>query len=281
MKRILSILLVLLFLTSGAHADFFSWNLQFGSQIRDFRDSPVFDSADIVAVYYGTLEDDDNPGWGSNSTAQATSWYQETLNTATRGATRAFPTEYLIVAESATVTIYDATDPDLPMWMVFNQASSYMAGSPDYTVGVEMLNGELVICSESSFTSTCVIAINFVTDSCFKYSSYIASSGNWAGNISQRNTVLSVDGTGELIVNPYVNDIALTLLDDADTDPATGMRYVTIACATDGGVSVIDGPAGAGTVVDLTCSQTNYEFTHFVDFRDDGALVMCKEMLGE
>ena len=78
---------------------------------------------------------------------QHTSWYNETLNTSTRGSRREFPAVAVIVAESSTVTIYDGDDPDLPMWMVFNVTNTtwlkhYSSGSNcSY---VTALNGEMV-----------------------------------------------------------------------------------------------------------------------------------------
>ena len=49
-----------------------------------------------------------------------TSWYNETLGTATRGTRKEFPSVAVIVAEQNFITTYDGDDPDLPMWMVFN-----------------------------------------------------------------------------------------------------------------------------------------------------------------
>ena len=47
-------------------------------------------SANIVDVFvYDTRDDSDGGAWRKNATSQ--SWYNETLNTATRGATREFP----------------------------------------------------------------------------------------------------------------------------------------------------------------------------------------------
>ena len=54
------------------------------------------------------------------------------------------------------------------------------------------------------------------------------------------------------IVNNIVNDVALTILADSAIDPLTGLSTVCQGIATDGGVSVIDGPAGVGTVVDAS-----------------------------
>ena len=63
-------------------------------------------------------KDSDGGAWRQRT--QHTSWYNETLNTTTRGARKEFPSVAVIVAESNKVTIYDGDDPDLPMWMVFN-----------------------------------------------------------------------------------------------------------------------------------------------------------------
>jgi len=46
------------------------------------------------------------------------------------------------------------------------------------------------------------------------------------------------------IINSIVNSVAMTVL--------PGNDYPTIAVFTDGGISVIDGPAGKGTVVDVS-----------------------------
>src|SRR6056297_2111676 len=74
------------------------------------------DTAVDVFVYDTSL-DSDGGAWRKRT--QHTSWYNETLNTSTRGSRREFPAVAVIVAEAAKVTIYDGDDPDLPMWMVF------------------------------------------------------------------------------------------------------------------------------------------------------------------
>ena len=65
---------------------------------------------------YDTRKDSDGGAWRKRT--QGTSWYNETLNTATRGSRKEFPAVAVIVAETNQVTIYDGDDPDLPMWMV-------------------------------------------------------------------------------------------------------------------------------------------------------------------
>ena len=77
----------------------------------------ISDSAVDVFVY-DTSRDSDGGAWRKRT--QHTSWYNEELNTATRGARREFPAVAVIVAEANKVTIYDGDDPDMGMWMVFN-----------------------------------------------------------------------------------------------------------------------------------------------------------------
>ena len=74
------------------------------------------DTAVDVFVYDTSL-DSDGGAWRKRTSH--TSWYNEPLNTSTRGSRREFPAVAVIVAESNKVTIYDGDDPDLSMWMVF------------------------------------------------------------------------------------------------------------------------------------------------------------------
>ena len=78
--------------------------------------SSIADTAVDIFIY-DTSKDSDGGAWRHRTSH--TSWYNETLNTATRGARREFPAVAVIVAESTQVTIYDGDDPDMPMWMIY------------------------------------------------------------------------------------------------------------------------------------------------------------------
>jgi hypothetical protein len=180
----------------------------------------------VDVFVYDTSKDSDGGAWRKRT--QGTSWYQETLNTTTRGARREFPAVAVIVAEAAKVTIYDGDDPALPMWHV-----------EDYT-GLTIraavaINGQIWI-----GTSTGVIA------------------SDYAGDDLGTTTLDYTTSTTPAIVNNSVNDIAATVLPDAPIDPATGLPVPTIAVATAGGVSVI---TDSGAVYDSasTTAKTNIE----------------------
>jgi hypothetical protein len=186
------------------------------------------------------------------------SWYWETLNTATRGATRAFPAQAMIIAEAAKVTIYDATDPDLPMWMVFNAIGSgrpllsTVSGLPS---SVSALNGVLCIGLKTGSINdgqAGIGVVNFISEVVTKTGTNAANGSGVIGPLIDRNTGKSSDGVfpyGSGIVNNTVNDVAMTVLADAPIDAATGLQVPTIAVGTNGGTSVINND---GTVIDLT-----------------------------
>ena len=94
----------------------------------------------VDAFIYDTSKDSDGGAWRKRT--QHTSWYNETLNTATRGSRREFPAVAVIVAESNKVTIYDGDEPDCPMWMVFdvNNGSLWIKHTTSRPSSVTMLN---------------------------------------------------------------------------------------------------------------------------------------------
>ena len=89
--------------------------------LLDAIDKDISDTAVDVFIY-DTSKDSDGGAWRKRT--QHTSWYNETLNTATRGARKEFPVVAVIVVESDQVTIYDGDDPDMPIWMVFKSVGS-------------------------------------------------------------------------------------------------------------------------------------------------------------
>ena len=82
--------------------------------------SEIADTAVDIFIY-DTSKDSDGGAWRKRTTH--TSWYNETLGTATRGTRREFPSVAVIVVTAATTRklyIYDGDDPNLPMWMVID-----------------------------------------------------------------------------------------------------------------------------------------------------------------
>jgi len=229
----------------------------------------IADTAVDVFVY-DTRKDSDGGAWRKR--CQHTSWYNETLNTATRGSRREFPAVAVIVAESTQVTIYDGDDPDMPMWMVFNASgvngASMIGRATEATTSVAMLNGHLVV-GRNSFG---LHEVFFIDDRGF-----FRENGNvnaYTKSIVDRNGTNSwgpnLAPVGEL-VNDRINDVAMTVLPNAPIDSATGLPVPTIAVATNGGVSVIKDD---GSVVDLTSTNSGYNYWDEVQFTKDGGLLV-------
>jgi len=208
----------------------------------------------VDVFVYDTRKDSDGGAWRKRT--QHTSWYNETLNTATRGSRRDFPAVAVLVLTTGTLTIYDGDDPDMPMWMVFNTGSLgvWLGRTLSTKTSVFMLNGE--VCVGGSYISShyeALIQINFIKETAL----HTDSNGRvvFSGSVSIRNSVnsyytnTSLQTIGNLVA---VNDVAMTVLPNAPIDPSTGLPVPTIAVATAGGVSVIKDD---GTVVSYNSSN--------------------------
>jgi len=226
--------------------------------------SSISDTAVDVFVY-DTSKDSDGGAWRKRT--QNTSWYNETLNTSTRGSRKEFPAVAVIVAESLKVTIYDGDDPDLPMWMVLNMGSSgtmmYSTSQGVFT-SISAVNGNIYY----SLTPTSGLGkIDFINDSSFKYRpSSRTNRGSFKGSIADRDLSLYWNVESTVLVDEDINDVAVTVLPNAPIDSATGLPIPTIAVATNGGVSVI---RDDGTVVDLNVANRPYSS---VDFTTDNLI---------
>jgi hypothetical protein len=212
----------------------------------------ITDTAVDVFVYR-TANDSDGGSWRKRT--QHTSWYNETLNTATRGSRKEFPAVAVIVAETNQVTIYDGDDPDMPMWMVFNQGSdyrTYLARTQAAVTSVSALNGVMAVGRGNGGYDEALLVMSFIEDGGKNYGNSANSTWTLLADIANRNTTgisIAFDPDFGQIVNLAINDVAMTVLPNAPIDAATGLPVPTIAVASDGGVSVIKDD---GTVVDIT-----------------------------
>ena len=98
-----------------------------GTQANEFEAAikSVTTATTIGAVFiYDTRNDSDGGAWRKKARG---SWYYETLNTATRGGRREFPSVAVIVVDTnatGTLSIFDGDDPSLPLWKSFSAASA-------------------------------------------------------------------------------------------------------------------------------------------------------------
>ena len=228
---------------------------------------------------YDTRKDSDGGAWRKRT--QHTSWYNETLNTSTRGSRREFPAVAVIVAEQNFIRIYDGDDPDLPMWMVFNTiadgVSQGMADRPMVQVQntdkiVYALNGILATGTRNEGSNYGQPVINFINEVVLRMDSQGGEGGRWLGNIAQRNEAIGYQSVDYdyVIAASRVNDIVMKVLPNAPIDDTTGLPVPTIFVATDGGLSIIKED---GTVIDGTsASGSAYSYTRRVTITDENYL---------
>jgi len=228
------------------------------AKLTDINETINDTSVDVFI--YDTSKDSDGGAWRHRT--QHTSWYAEASSASrdpnTRSTRAEFPAVAVIVAEADKVTIYDGDDPSLPMWMVFEVSSNQdmLSGGSNGVVGsLASLNGTLIVGQPvpADTSRGGLKIINFAHDRAENLtdkSGGTVVNGYYKGAISERNDGLDYaneNGISRLIVDIAINDVAMTVLPGAPTDPATGLPVPTIAVATDGGVSVIKDD---GTVVD-------------------------------
>ena len=224
--------------------------------------SSISDTAVDIFVY-DTRKDSDGGAWRKRT--QHTSWYNETLGTATRGTRKEFPAVAVLVLQGTVFTIYDGDDPDLPMWMVFNKASnSYFSITTNSCVTA--LNGKIV--SGGNASNDRLRVIDFLLDNELEYSDASTGQRTHLSPISGRNGTVgftTYDSSLPGIINRYINDVAMTVLPNAPIDDATGLPIPTIAVGTDGGVSVIKDD-------NSVISTSGSSHIHKVEFTDDHGL---------
>ena len=256
----------------------------FGEVNLDALDATITDNAVDIFVY-DTRKDSDGGKWRKRT--KKTSWYNEELNTATRGSRREFPAVAVIVCinsgDNGYLKIYDGDDPDLPLWMeirgtTLNRNSGWMYLTP--IRGVYALNGIIALATYGNgVDSGGTHIVDFAKDELRRHSSAGGRSGGGL-LITQNGTSVNLDTSISLnlVVSDLQNDIAMTVLPNAPIDSATGLPIPTIAVATDGGVSVIKDD---GSVVDLTYVEGSNGISNMIDIDSTGRIYWSSRETGD
>lgn len=187
---------------------------------------------------YDTAGDMDGGRWTQDERAINSSWYNESLGTATRGSTKPFPRKAVITATPTNVYIYDSKDNSL--WMRFDQAANTALDvdlNNDPT-SVFALNGKIYVGTTGS-AATGMYIIDFTRDQITRFNATDAR--DYAADIALRNTAQTVayanqSRTGLALVSSVVNDVRSAVVN--------GKTY--FATATNGGTN------GSVTVINET-----------------------------
>ena len=226
---------------------------------------------------YDTSRDSDGGAWRKKTSD--TSWYNELLGTSTRGHRREFPAVAILAASSAALTIYDADDPNCPMWMKFevnnNKWLKHTVGGGEDCRCVYALNGMIATGGGASEGRLCVQ--NFPGDG-----GYVTEAGYTYTHdyISRRNDESVGPNIGNRsLSNHYVKDIVMWVYPWSPINQKSGLPTPTIAVSTTGGVCFVNdgqpgsslGDTGNGGVVDGTSSSgSNYNDSRQITITNDG-----------
>ena len=191
---------------------------------------------------YNTRHDTDGGEWRKR--CSHTTWYNEPLNTDVRGSRREFPSIVVIELfengsgterETDDMIIYDADDPNMPMWMKVR----FVLGSGTNSQ-VRAMNGNIVF----SATNNGIQIMNFAADTMttynhahkhqysFIYPSRLGRTATPSTSYIHGTNRTRTGETGKSIVDEYINDFDVTVLPDAEVDPSTGLERIFIAGTT-------------------------------------------------
>ena len=174
-----------------------------------------------------------------------------------RGNKRSFPKLAAIVLEGAAnqankaLTIYDLTEPGIPMWKHISsiQGRGVLQNSHSawqfWTTSLAASNGRIIPGMVSNAGhSVGLVVVDFPSDSAWRYNRSNAAINGFCGRLSSG---LGSSQTGVYILSPeYVapstveaQGVAMAVLPGAPIDPVTGLNRPTIAVASSVGITVV------------------------------------------
>jgi hypothetical protein len=228
----------------------------------------------VDVFIYDTTKDSDGGAWRKRT--QHTSWYNEKLNTTTRGSRKEFPVVAVFVAEAARVTIYDGDDINMPMWMQWNTtgALGWASGTSSVWITLTVLNGIFVWGSDNRGLGFA----NFIKDKIeviHGAQRYVLKDQSIAMRETNVGTITSSSdaqgGYSFPAQNDEIYDVAATVLPNAPIDPESGLPRPTLAYAGPGGLNII---TDAGDTVLITAGAgTAYDGVSWVDFTKNHNLI--------
>ena len=209
-------------------------------------------SENVINLFvYDTSMDSDGGAWRKR--CQNTSWYYESSGSY-RGTRKEFPKVAIITVKFGDLIIYDADDPNLPMWMVFQRygsggshSTSNMYGATATTnmdpTSIVAMNGLIVYGwnrSDGAEYGNATV-IDMIGERCITFTNGAGDRAGWyKGNINERN---SRNGFGEenrfAIHNSNTLSLAMTVPSNAQIDPKTGLPTPAIAVGSRQAVSII------------------------------------------
>jgi len=219
-------------------------------------DSVVNSNSVVDVLIYDTSSDDDGGAWVDKTSSR--SWYNETLNTSTRGGTKDFPKLAIITLEANTLRIFDGTDSEVPMWLIH---TGFYASS---AISLAAKNGIIYITTNANTVNH---ELNFREDSIFTRYSSSGANGFSPQNISDRQSMVNGAGDTDTILYWEGTDVEVA----SDGDMGNIVYYATTSglsrVGADGSVS---NWTDDGNTINITGALTLVE--GYIVFNADNSL---------
>ncbi len=191
----------------------------------------------------------------------------------------------MIVATSSNVLIYDGDDPEMPLWMKFDQhgavslASNMITAYSNNIFRVKALNGILLVGMTASSQNEGMFEINFITDRgrIYRNEGSGATGAYYTKGIGERNSQIGFhvgDYNHTAIISQNILSIDMTVLPNAPIDKDTGLPRPSYAVGTDGGATILKSHDIKEFInVDYTNSSSAYRNTDLIQFTEDGGFI--------
>ncbi|MGY9039061.1 MAG: hypothetical protein ACKVLA_14690 [Rhodobacterales bacterium] len=249
-------------------------HLQDAQSALVYQDLASIAATKNITMTAGCIDTSPNPPL---SVQMAGSLWREPLNTATRGSRRELPAKKVWIIEARKIALYDGDDPALPLWRDFTK------GRPAFSAtkfnSVTAANGVMVSAEYTGYKG--YLKIDFNSDRWeFEGSGGGGNgSGVWRGpiynplltsDVTNDNTRGTLYTEGYRILSRDVYCLDSRVYPWSEMHPVSGVQIPTIAFGTNLGISILNGPAGAGTITNITHSAN----THITDIslNEDGSL---------
>lgn len=242
--------------------------------LSQFEKTTGLDQGASRLFIYDTTNDSDGGAWRKR--CHNTSWYNEPLNTSSRGSRKEFPSVAIFSINSGSnqLDIYDADQPDFPLWMRFT-FPSYSAGSnwSSNSLGLGRANffawalnsvackNGWVIVGNSEATQSGGFIWNFISDKAWEMARYGNANQQFykvPGRLSDRNDNTQIYDLTESSGGRYNSDqnpldtfygkipgngirsVAVTVRPGAQINEDTGLPMVTFGLAGQLGGAIIN-----------------------------------------
>lgn len=200
--------------------------------VRIFLDNSQYQGNSVSGIYIWGVQLE----YGSTVTTYEPKGIEGSSSEVSRGNKKSFPKLSAIVAEDTSITIYDLTETNRPMWMRFVRNTGNILQLESASKVYSLLAINSVIYIGQGAAGVCLNEVNFYKDSAEAFATTTTDGGKFKSNIAGRNS-----GVGRLpttITTPAgrASVMSFVILDGSPIDNISGLPIPTLAIGYNNGV---------------------------------------------